>query len=193
MYNSVCCSELSTLSIGIEADAAGVRHLSPIPKHSGTGLGLLPVPGMVPAQAFFPVTGLTGCRIVRHYSILYNCRWLSQNAASLGWFSEAQQGATQLSMSNEAQQGAAQVSRVQRRSVGCSVAQKVQCSSEGCSVGQQCAMQLRRLSVAQEAPRSSEGCSVDQYMTFFLTCLFYINRTICNNTGNFVSTSQTYI
>ncbi len=28
---------------------------------------------------------------------------------------------------------------------------------------------------------------------FFFTCLFCINRTICNITGNFVSTSQTYI
>ncbi len=35
-----------------------------------------------------------------------------------------------------------------------------------------------------------KGLGIEQ---FFFTCLFYINRTICNNTGNFVSTSQTYI
>jgi hypothetical protein len=33
------------LGIGIKADAAGIRHLSTVPEHSGTGLGpLIPVP-----------------------------------------------------------------------------------------------------------------------------------------------------
>ncbi len=62
------------LGIGIEADAAGIgiQYLSPLPENSGIELGpLIPVPVRLRHQHFcsFRVTGLTGCRMVRHFGI----------------------------------------------------------------------------------------------------------------------------
>ncbi len=66
------------LGTGIKANSAGIgtgipRHLSPVPEHSGTGLGLITLVPNGICIIFHSGTRLTGCRTVRHYSIYKTC------------------------------------------------------------------------------------------------------------------------